>query len=76
MAKNNDRAQLYMCIGEEWRQDVPVGDVGDIKPLIEWMMKCYPGYEQEEVEKLFRNKANTEVTKYLLGSVGKRLVKV
>ena len=51
-AKCRDRSQLYMCTGENFRRDVPIGDCGKTKPLIEWLEQ-FSGKSKEELTKKF-----------------------
>lgn len=33
--KSRDRSQRYMCVGENFRDNAPIGDCGEIKTLKE-----------------------------------------
>lgn len=63
----------YLCVGEDYRRTVPIGYCGENKSLIEFIMLCYPGYDEDYI----RNRFKDETEKYMLEHVyvygGKRL---
>lgn len=72
-----NRNELYMCVGESFKHNAPIGDCGDVKTLIQWLEHLYPTKDREYLERFFDNSySNKDVCDYLYGSVGKRLVKV
>lgn len=76
MAKRN-RNELYMCTGENFKHNAPIGDCGEVKTLMEWCKHLYPRLDEEEINRFFDDTySNADVVKYLYGSVGKRLEKV
>ena len=73
-AKTRDRNQLYMCTGESFRHNAQIGDCGDTRTLMEWLLRFYPDKDEEELNRFFdESYTNTDICKYVHGSVGKRL---
>ena len=65
----------YRCIGENFRRDVPIGYCGEVKPLIEFLLLCFPSYDEEYVKNYFKGIDERYVLTYILVNAGKRLVK-
>lgn len=65
----------YMCIGENFKGDIPIGYCGDVMPLIDFLMICYPSYTEEYVKGYFEGSSEKSVLEYILINGGKRLVK-
>lgn len=65
--------KTYMCVGEEFKNAVPLGYCGEVKSLIEFVMLYYPGYDEDYI----RNRFKDETEKYVLEHVyvygGKKL---
>ena len=63
----------YLCVGEDYKNTVPLGYCGEVKSLIDFIMLYYPGYDQDDIRKRFKD----ETEKYMLEHVyvygGKRL---
>ena len=68
---NLDKA--YLCVGEEFKYTIPLGYCGEIKRLIEFIMLCYPGYDQDYVRSHFKNETEERVLEYVHVYGGKRL---
>ena len=72
--KNRDRNQLYMCVGENFRDNVPIGDCGDTRTLMEWLLRFYPDKDEAGINEFFdESYTNADICEYVHGSVGKRL---
>ena len=71
--KNRDRTQKYICVGENYRDNAPIGDCGDVKSLMEWL-KHLSHRSEEELEVFFdASYTNKDVVAYIYRSWGKRL---
>lgn len=64
--------KTYICIGENFKDNAPIGDVGDAKSLIEWL-KQFSRKSEDELNEFFADYTNAEVVAYILRSWGKRL---
>ena len=65
----------FRCIGENYRNDIPIGYCGDVRTLIDFLMLCYPSYDEEYVRNFFSGCDEIYVLEYILVNAGKRLVK-
>ncbi len=75
--KTKDRTEMYMCTGENFRQDIPIGDVGEVKSLKEWLTHFLPEETEEEIETHFdTNWTNKQIVAYCNDALGKKLEKV
>lgn len=73
---SKDRSKLYMCIGENFRHNAPIGDCGEIKSLIEWL-KHLSHKEEDELSRFFdESYTNKDIAEYIYGSYGKRLQEI
>lgn len=73
MANNRDRSQKYMCVGENFKDNAPIGDCGDIKTLMEWC-KHLSHRDEDELKVFFDDSyTNKDVVDYIYRSWGKRL---
>lgn len=64
----------FRCIGEDFKRNVPIGFCGEVKPLIDFLMVCYPDYDEDHVKNLFKGMSEVLIVEYILVSVGKRIV--
>lgn len=75
MAKRN-RNELYMCVGECFKHNAPIGDCGDTKTLMQWLIHL-TNQDEEYLTRFFDDSyTNKDVVDYVYGSWGKRLQKV
>nr|WP_297765679.1 hypothetical protein [uncultured Butyrivibrio sp.] len=65
----------YICTGENWRRDYPIGDCGDTKTLISWVEKFFPD-KIDTVLKRLEYAAEKSVCEYIYLNTGKRIEKV
>lgn len=73
MARQN-LSKRYMCTGENFKDNAPIGDCGDVRTLIDWLLHLYPGKDEEYLRRFFDiSYTNKDITDYLYRSVGKRL---
>lgn len=63
----------YLCIGEDFRKTIPMGDCGEVKSLIEFLKLCYPGYDEDYIRNRFKGDTEKAVLEYLYVYGGKRL---
>ena len=71
--KNRDRTQKYLCVGENFKDNAPIGDCGDVRSLMEWC-KHLSHRDEEELEVFFDSSyTNKDVVDYIYRSWGKRL---
>ena len=74
--KNRDRSKAYMCVGESFKHNAPIGDCGDVKTLMEWLVHL-SHKDEEYLERFFdESYTNKDVVDYILRSWGKRLQEV
>lgn len=74
--KNRDRTHRYICVGECFKHNAPIGDCGDVKTLMEWLMHL-SGKDEEYLDRFFDDTyTNKDVVDYIYGSWGKRLKEV
>ncbi len=73
MKRNRNRARKYMCVGENFRDNAPIGDCGRTKTLMQWLV--YLSHKSEEYlsEYFDDSYTNADVVKYIYSSWGKRL---
>lgn len=71
--KNRDRSALYMCVGENFRDNAPIGDCGDTKSLMGWLQHL--SHRDEDELNIFFDSSytNKDVVDYIYRSWGKRL---
>ena len=75
--KAKDREEKYICIGENFRRDIPIGDVGDTRTLWEWLRHFLPEQTEEELKAHFNeNWTNKQIVAFCYDSLGKRLEKI
>lgn len=74
--KNRNRSQKYICTGEQFKSNFPIGDCGDTRTLIEWC--CYLFRRDEDEMRIFFDDSytNKDVVDYIYRSGGKRLESV
>lgn len=65
----------YMCVGENFRDGVQIGDLAKTKTLIEWLEYLFPTTNKEVLINYFKHDSNQDVCKYILETKGKRLEK-
>lgn len=74
--KKRNRNETYLCTGENFKDNAPIGDCGDTRTLIGWLEHLCPGKDREELEQFFDDSyTNKDVVDYIYRSWGKRLVK-
>lgn len=66
----------YLCVGENYREDVPIGDCGETKTLMGWLEHLYPNTNPSLLKDYFEGNPNNVVVNYIFGNRGKRLKKV
>ena len=64
----------YLCIGENYRSDVPIGDCGDVHTLGEWIDKFFPSPSEKQLG-FFSNAKENDIIEYIYQHKEKRLVK-
>ncbi len=64
----------YLCVGENWRQDYPIGDCGDTKTLIAWVKHFFTD-EADIVLKKLEYATEKTVCDYIYVRTGKRITK-
>lgn len=70
---NRDRSELYMCMGENYKPNIPQGNCGDIKTLMDWL-KYLTKEDAEYVNRLFDSTySNRDLVEYIFINYGKRL---
>ena len=67
---------VYLCIGENFGFDVPMGDCGETKTLQKWLEHLYPNKSPQFLEEYFHGEPDSEIIKYIFENKGKRLEKV
>jgi hypothetical protein len=67
---------VYLCIGENFGFDVPIGDCGKAKTLQKWLEHLYPNKSPEFLKEYFHDEPDSEIVKYIFENKGKRLEKV
>lgn len=71
-----NRQALYMCIGENFKDNAPIGDCGATKTLMEWL-KHLSHKDEEELNRFFdKSYTNKDVADYIYQGWGKRLTPV
>lgn len=65
----------YRCVGENFKNSIQIGFCGDEKRLIDFMMICFYGHEEDYIRNYFHENTEKEVLEYLLVNGGKRLVR-
>ncbi len=74
--KNRDRSRLYICTGENFRDKAPIGDCGDVKTLMEWLIHL-SNQDEEYLDRFFDDSyKNTDIVDYIYHSWGKKLEEV
>lgn len=66
-------SKIYMCVGENFRDGVQIGDCGKEKTLMNWLVYLFPTTDKEVLINYFKNDTNQEVCQYILETKGKRL---
>ena len=74
--KSRDRSRRYMCVGENFKDNAPIGDCGEIKTLMEWLIHLSHRDEGELKTFFDRSYTNKDVIDYIFRSWGKRLQEV
>lgn len=73
---NRNRNKLYMCTGESFKHNAPIGDCGDVKSLMEWL-KQFSHKDEDELSRFFDDHfTNKDIVEYIYRSWGKRLQEV
>ena len=50
--KNRDRSRLFICTGENFRDKAPIGDCGDVKTLMGWLIHL-SNQDEEYLDRFF-----------------------
>ena len=66
-------SKVYMCVGENFRDGVKIGDCGEEKTLMDWLVHLFPTTDKEVLIEFFKGDTNEEICKYILETKGKRL---
>ena len=73
MKKACDRRKPYLCVGENFKDNAPIGDCGDTRTLMEWL-KRFSGKDEEYLNWFFdESYTNKDVVEYIYRAWGKRL---
>ena len=72
MRADMDRSKLYLCVGENFRNNIPIGDCGDTKPLIDWMEYIFRKSRSDLMD-FFEYDTNKDIVTYIYENAGKRL---
>lgn len=72
-ARNKDRSERYLCIGENFKDNVPIGDCGDTKTLMQWLVYLFRKDEDFLNQYFDDSYLNTDIVEYIYSSCGKRL---
>lgn len=65
-----------MCVGENFKDNAPIGDCGDIKSLMGWLKHLTKKDDEEWLNTFFDDSyTNKDVVDYIYRSYGKRLKK-
>ncbi len=74
--KNRDKSMAFICIGEKFKNNVPMGDCEDVKTLMEWLI--YLTNQDKEYLDIFFDDSytNTDIVDYIYQTWGKRLEEV
>lgn len=68
---NRNRSELYMCMGENYKPNIPQGNCGDIKTLLDWLQYLT---KEDDVNRLFDSTySNRDLVEYIFINYGKRL---
>lgn len=71
--KNRDRSVMCICVGENFKDNAPIGDCGDVKSLMEWL-KYLSHRDEDEIEVFFDGSyTNKDAIDYVYRTWGKRL---
>ena len=72
-ARNEDRAERYLCIGENFKDNAPIGDCGDTKTLMQWLV--YLSRKDEDFLNQYFDDSylNKDIVEYIYSSWGKKL---
>jgi hypothetical protein len=62
--------KLYICIGENYREDIGLGYCGDVHTLPQWLEILFPSANAAEY---FKDDPEKEILDYILKNRGKRL---
>lgn len=73
MAKLVNLDKMYLCVGENIKESVPIGNCGDAKKLISFLMICFPGKQESFIRDYFDGDEEKQVLEYILKNGGKRL---
>jgi hypothetical protein len=74
--KNRDRSRLFICTGENFRDKAPIGDCGDVKTLMGWLIHL-SNQDEEYLDRFFDDSyKNADIVDYIYRSWGKRLEEV
>lgn len=70
-----NRKELYLCVGENFRNNCSIGYCGDTKTIMDWC-KLLTHRDEDELNIFFDDSyTNKDVADYIFNSYGKRLVK-
>lgn len=72
MKANMNRSKLYLCTGENFRNNISIGDCGDTKPLIAWLEHIFRK-PQADLMEFFKYDTNEDIVTYIYENAGKRL---
>ena len=72
-ARDKDRSERYLCIGENFKDNAPIGDCGDTKTLMQWLV--YLSRKDEDFLNQYFDDSylNKDIVEYIYSSWGKRL---
>lgn len=66
----------YLCIGENFRDDVSIGDCGKTMTLMEWLRHLYPTTNPQILKYYFEGDPDNVVVNYIFDNREKRLERV
>ena len=72
-ATNKDRSERYLCVGENFKDNAPIGDCGVTKTLMQWLV--YLSRKDEDFLNQYFDDSylNKDIVDYIYSSWGKRL---
>ena len=72
-ARDKDRSERYLCFGESFKDNAPIGDCGDTKTLMQWLV--YLSRKDEDFLNQYFDDSylNKDIVEYIYSSWGKRL---
>lgn len=71
--RNRDRSEKYICTGENYKANTKLGDCGEVKTLMGWLMHL-SHKDEDQLNRFFDDSyTNRDVVDYIYSSWGKRL---